>query len=100
MMPPPPALREIATVAGDDNIENGKAPDRLRLLCGQRIGGRPAPVVANEKEPVVPELAVDETPDVARHRLLVVSRQRTRAVAEATQVRCNHRVALSQRRHD
>ena len=98
MVPAPPALGEVAAVAGDHNIEDGEPRDGLGMGRSQGVGGRAAPIVADDKEALVSELAVDELPDVVGNRLLVVAGLRPGRVAEAAQIGRDDRIAFRQRR--
>ena len=90
-MPATAALREVAAVAGDRDIEDRELLHRLGMRAREGKRSWSAPVVSDEKEFLYAEV-VHQPPHIVRDGLLVVVAGGTRRVAEAAQVRCNHAV--------
>ena len=83
MVPAPAAFGEIAAAAGNDDIEDGKAAYGRPMGGRQRVCRRTAPIMADEMDVVVAQLVMHQPPDVISHRALVVSLQRTGAIAKS-----------------
>src|SRR5215207_2144586 len=99
-MPASPALREIAPVSGNDDVQDSETAHRFGMVSRQRKRHRPAPVMADQKKSFDLQMLTDQLPNVVRDGLFVVAPRGTRRIAEAAQIGCNDRVALGEARND
>src|SRR5581483_9165598 len=102
VVPPTLALTDIGTpVTGNHDVHDHQVGYRLRVSDGERVGNDAAHVMADHAHQVVPELVVNEPPDVSGNRLLVVAGPGARGVSEAPQVRGDNPITRpGQRRND
>ena len=98
-MPSPPALAEITAVTGDDDIDDDEFFYSLGMLRGDGVGGRAAPVVADQEKFLMAKRFGDEPPDIIADRALVVATQRPGAVTQPAQVGRDHGVVRCERRN-
>ncbi len=100
MVPPLPALGEIATATRDRHIDNDETFHCLRMSCCDCMGRRPAPIMPHNKmEGIVPQFFVNHAPDIMANGLFVVAGQRARTIAETTHIRRDDTIFLGQGRN-
>ena len=71
VMPPPPDLRKVAAVAGNDDVEDGECSDRIGMMRCDREGDGAAPVMSDKMKLLEPEMIDDQSGDVRSERFLV-----------------------------
>ena len=94
------ALRDVGADAGQGHVDDGQRPDRVGVRRGKGEGHGSAPVVPDQMPARQAERAGQQLPEIAGDGLLVVAVERTRAVAEATQIRHDQPVTRREKRHD
>src|SRR5215469_535411 len=99
MVPSPPSLGKIATVARNDYVEDGKRSYRVWIVRRDRERDRTTPVVANQMKFVEAEMTNDKGRDVGAECLLVIRARGPRRIAEPAQIRGNDRVLFRKARH-
>ena len=78
------------------NIENRQPPDGVTVLRRDREGCRPTPVVAYDEKLVSAKDLMSQAPDVLPEGLLVIATHGAGRIAQATQIRGDHEIVLSE----